>query len=435
MITRFKLKPRYFIMQMYYWLRTQDDLNFYIVKYIRDGEEEKVVVECEKGREKKVDRKELFVFDPNSRLFKVLMNNSSYRNDSYTKKVLMQLDYKPEEYMKVARSLINPFDSKITENEFYKEYSKFYEIDKDYCDVSMGNISKLIVNGTSSMSVYMLYVIVCQHGGMEQVTEDQKWKYLFYSMMSKTNVSYTIRTFYKKFLYEFEFLRRNEDDNDQYCYRFNYKSKVMISIGPEKYYGTIKLRRNKGLNQYFVQFFSWSKENSEWFSEDVLEAYEGAFDHKNHVKRKTRSSKANNLIEDPLTKEKHSHSSNKNLKIGIQKLKGKDFCYKNKIPCNEAITKKMSIVHNDGLCAHFKESMNLKINSETVRIIKDNKKQGGYMPKKQDPVAVKRNVIEKKAIEKKRRDTERFMKLTKLMKEDGKVNGDNWAFAQFFDLK
>lgn len=453
MIKKYNLKPDNFEMEMYYWLRTREDLNLYIVKYLMDVEGGRAVVLAENNREKIVEKKELFIFDPNSKLFKILMRNSSYRNDTYTKKILVALNYKPEEYMKIEWCPMNSYDSNITDEMFYTEYEKFYERDKEFCGDTMANIKNVIVNGTSNMSVPALYKTVCSQGGMERVTEDQKWKSLFYSIMSKTNVSYTIRTFYKKYLYEFEFSRRHEDDSELFCYKFDDGSNVVIRINPDKYFGTIKMRRNRGINQYYVQFFSWSKENSEWFSEDVLESYKGIFNHHNHVKRKTRSSKANNLIDDPLTREKHSHASNKNLKIDVQKIKGSDLNAKENSE-NMKLSNKAAMMllkntevneksYEEDFAEHetcLEELLNEECNDETLNDSNDNKtdkkiKKEGGMPKKQESSRSKRKMVVLGMKSRKMKEVEDFLIKTGIMEEDCKVNGDNWAFMQFFDYK
>lgn len=456
MVEKYKLIPKNLRMERFYWLRTREELNLIIVEYVRTIDKETIVVLLENRKERIVRRKEMILFDPTSRLFKELMKNPSYRNDSYTKKVLVLMKFKPEEYMKITYNAVNVFDANIPDNVFYASYETFYQLDKDFCDESMKNIDKLIVNGTENMNLLMLYRIVSKNGGMEKVTEDQKWKSLFFSMMSKTNVSYTIRTFYKKYLYEYEFFRRYADDNDHiYNYVFEKGRKVFFKINEDdKYFGTIKLRRNKGINQYYVQFFSWSKENSEWFSEDILESYNDVFDHTNHMKRKTRSSKANNLIDDPLTREKHSHFCSKNLKIGVHKFKGNNFnLYENIENINSNIDKSSFNVNNtrpmekdtvfidQKLCGRFKGLMNNTANHETTNESEDNKidkklkKKGGKMVKKQEKIKNKRKIIAPTVKTQKVKNIEDFLINMGVMDKNCKLNGDNWAFVQFFGYK
>lgn len=227
---------------------------------------------------------------------------------------------------------IRIIDSDLSLSEFEKAYSNYVWNDEKYIPDTEKNSSNIIVPGTKEINTFSLYKTISKNGGMENVTNEQKWKSLFFNLMRKTNVSYTVRTFYKRFLYEFEQIRRDQlriececkniCDCDDYVntnnmqincpFNFNYKFSigeiVVLYTIKEKYYGHIKLRRNRGLNQYYIQFLGWCKEYSEWLCEDVLRKS----DHNEHyvAKRPSRSSKSNNLVNDPLIREKHSHNKN-----------------------------------------------------------------------------------------------------------------------------
>lgn len=228
---------------------------------------------------------------------------------------------------------INTFDRDMTEQEFEKAYKEYVLMDDKFIPDSEKNSANIIVPGTKEINMYSLYRIVSENGGMENVTNEQKWKSLFYGAMRKTNVSYTVRTFYKKFLYEFEQYRRarhyvncectgmcecndfvdcmgaehGNKDKPDFAYKFKIREIVKLATSKERYYGHVKLRRNRGLNQYYVQFMGWCKEHSEWYCEDVLSKCEQK--REGYVVRKpSRSSKTNNLVNDPLIREKHSHT-------------------------------------------------------------------------------------------------------------------------------
>ncbi|KAM0688465.1 hypothetical protein COBT_000276 [Conglomerata obtusa] len=309
---KYQVYPEVIDVGSYYWWRKLVDNGICLVKVIKKLQDECFVVECNEKIHEKIHAEELLIFEPNSTLFKTLMKHSVYRNDIYIKKALQKMNHKPERYMKCEKENYNTKDYNIEYESFFTEYQNFLVSDKGYYEELLCNPKLLIVSGTNNLDLHMLYKTVCENGGMERVTDDQKWKFLFYCNMSKTNVSYTIRTYYKKHLYEFENMRRRVDDEYDFNYKFSIMENVYLYAYSEMYYGTVKLRRNKGLNQYYIQFCGWSKEYSEWFCEDVLNHYTQQLTCENRMKRKTRSSKANNLIDDPLTREKHCHFSNKN---------------------------------------------------------------------------------------------------------------------------
>lgn len=259
--------------------------------------------------------------------------NDLNKQDVQTKKEKLQ--YVKGKFNKKIRII----DSELSLEEFERAYSKYVLNDEKYIPDTEKNSSNIIVPGTKEINIYSLYKTISMNGGMENVTNEQKWKSLFFKLMRKTNVSYTVRTFYKKFLYEFEQIRKDQlriececknlCDCDDYVntnnfksncpFNFNYKYSigeiVVLYTINEKYYGHIKLRRNRGLNQYYIQFLGWCKEYSEWLCEDVL----SKSDNNEHyvAKRPSRSSKSNNLVNDPLIREKHSHNKNEANKYNL----------------------------------------------------------------------------------------------------------------------
>ncbi|TBU20434.1 hypothetical protein CWI38_0071p0030 [Hamiltosporidium tvaerminnensis] len=481
--------PEKVLLNKYYFLRTRSELLLriiYIVEEISPVKYVGILIDKEdKFKNKKilVDKKCLLIFHPKTRLFQHLMSIPEFRSDVGIRRTLCVLGFPVDKIMiKMENKNFDTSDCEISASEFENEYSKYLKYDESGPFLS-GNTFitdplKLVVPGVNSLNVYRLYVIVCKNGGMERITNDQKWKPLFYSEMKKTNVSYTVRTFYKKYLYEFEYLRRikirydlyknridscksnptedkessknNEIINEEVNFEnnnlneklnkvcevseqdineklkdknnentnlrikdknneiknlritdrtdenknirikdknneiknlritdrtdenknirikdknnenknikingqisnekfknknlvsdaiitrisiedniFNYKYKpyqvvMLITENGERYYGVIKLRRNKGLNMYYVQFVGWNKEYNEWYCEDVLEgviignggcklSVEDIFIAMGN-KKPSRSSKANYLIDDPLIREKHCHNVSK----------------------------------------------------------------------------------------------------------------------------
>ncbi|KAM0676324.1 AT-rich interactive domain-containing protein [Gurleya vavrai] len=315
---KYKVYPDEIKVGKYYWHRKKNDYTMNAVKIVSKYKENMYLAEYEESKILKVEKDELLIFDPASRLFKALMRLASFRSDPFIKKILYKMDLKPEIFLRTDKESINTHDENIIEDEFFNEYINFIKNDHCFSKETIENIKNLIVTGTSNLDIYNLYKKVCQNGGMERITDDQRWKHLFYSDMSKTNVSYTIRTFYKKYLYEFEISRRSVEKEFDYDFKFNINDNVYLYSDSQIYYGTIKLRRNRGLNQYYLHFVGWSKEYCEWYCEDVLFFYDKELTNENKMKRKTRSSKANNIIDDPLTREKHSHIGAKIIKFDSQ---------------------------------------------------------------------------------------------------------------------
>lgn len=451
----YKIYPDYIQINNYYWLRRRNDLFMTVIKVLDIESNDKITVLMENDHICEVKKRELLIFDPNSRLFKVLMKNSQFRHDAHIKKILTSLNYKPDVVMRCVKKDIDKTDGDLKEADFYHEYHKFVQYDKDFCDDNMFNIEYVIVTGTSDMDVYTLYKTVCENGGMERITDDQKWKNLFYSSMSKTNVSYTIRTFYKKYLYEFEFFRRKKEEEFNFNYKYNIRDKIYININNEFYYGTVKLRRNRGINQYYIQFFSWSKENSEWFSEDVLRPYNKMFNQKHNMKRKTRSSKANNLIDDPLTREKHSHSGRQYNRMEPRINEASVEMKQNEIEKNIYDTSNQMALHflkKESELAKRKneedffvleslleplqnnyeefETNNNKTDNEVIKKIQEK----GVMAKKNDQKGKKKRVIEVKT-GKRRAKNKKEMQELDIIDESENVDEFNYCFTRFFNFK
>ncbi|XP_065882485.1 AT-rich interactive domain-containing protein 4A-like isoform X2 [Dysidea avara] len=66
-----------------------------------------------------------------------------------------------------------------------------------------------------TLDLYWLYHLVQEYGGMERVTQDMKWKYLYNQLgLSNqiTSASYSLKMAYKKHLYPFEEHQRNKKE-------------------------------------------------------------------------------------------------------------------------------------------------------------------------------------------------------------------------------
>lgn len=433
----------------FYWLRRPSDLNLRLV-FVKHIENNSVTVVQENDQRLVVSKNDLLELDPKNKLFKCLMKITAYRHDQYLKNVLHKLGYNSEAYMLKEEEPLVTTDADIDEETFYREYRNYTKSEGQFCDELMPTIKEVIVTGTMDLNVYQLYKKVCENGGMERITNDQKWKSLFYSTMSKTNVSYTIRTFYKRFLYEFEIMRRGVTDRTNYNYKFNIRDRIFIDVNSVTYYGTVKLRRNRGLNQYYIQFFLWSRENSEWFSEDVLKRYPGFFTVKNHIKRKTRSSKANNLIDDPLTREKHSHMGNRPTKQEARQLENVDPLHKKQdnkysndnssrsLYYHSAPTDLEPIVNDilddrpiDLYCGDIEDCFS-DLNDA---LIANNLSASMDSRKKREQKQIKKNNILERTTCKRKQKIIKMLQEMDVLDESGKMTEENYMFLSFFNLK
>ncbi|EJW05119.1 hypothetical protein EDEG_00789 [Edhazardia aedis USNM 41457] len=311
----------------YYFLRQRKNLSPIVVKTV-DIKDDFYVVKTENNDIIYAKKGELINFDPYNAFFRHLMTIPDFRSDSCIKRVLSILGYNNVDCIMKQEIGKDLFDSDLSEEEFYKVYREYLikELNEigDYYEVighdkllfdsdekkikSVDSLKRITVPGTKKLTLYSLYSKVCKDGGMDRVTYFQDWKKLFYESICKTNCSYTSRTFYKKRLYEFEIYRKNLNKADHTKYKYNIGDKVYIEVDQIKYYCVVRLQRNRGINQYYVQYYGWPKEFNEWHCEDVLVKYEGNLTNAHKKKRITRSSKANHLIKDPLTWEKHSHN-------------------------------------------------------------------------------------------------------------------------------
>lgn len=263
------------------------------------------------------ERPELLSFDPNSRLFKNLMRLGVYRENKEIKQALKFLGLEPARFMMYHPEEISKRDSDISEENFARLMRNFAESKDPAYKREINVLLESPLPGTLGLNLHGLYRIVCESGGMDNVINLQIWKKLFFRYMEKTNASYVMRTLYKKYLYEFELERRNAEDvgyNFAYCYR---RGDHVTFVGKNKHVlcGEVVAMRNKGINVYYVQFLGWNTENNEWISEDILSKCAQDIEVCRSLSATpSKSSKANNLVDDPVTWEKHRHGFNFGIK-------------------------------------------------------------------------------------------------------------------------
>lgn len=273
---------------------------------------------------------DVFKFDHHSKLFITLMKHAKYRECHEIKtalktKKLSFADYNME---------FNLFDFDLQEPEFKELLLRFYKSKNvrwtERCDenvfkgLEVSNSQEEVesedsayyklfdtpVQGTKNLSMHKLYTTVCKYGGMDNVINLQIWKKLFFGYMPKTNASFTMKSFYKKYLYEFELARHPDDEA---CYKFKIDDHLTFIADNRKFYcGNVRAMRNRGINVYYLQFLNCKNDTNEWFAEDILRLCDGICNFHDLSKI---SSKTNNFVDDPITREKHSHGHKRMRKM------------------------------------------------------------------------------------------------------------------------
>lgn len=265
-----------------------------------------------------VERSEILTFDPCSRLFQHLMRLNAYRESKEIRQALRAEGLDPTKFMKYKPDKASKEDANIEESTFVFEMQRFISKKNTEYRAVVQRLLAEPLPGTVGLRLYNLYKIVCANGGMDNVIHLQIWKRLFFRYMEKTNTSYVMRTFYKKYLYEFELARRCSEES---TLDFNYvykKGDHVIFVGKcgQRFCGKVVAYRNRGLNVYYIKFLGWNEENNEWISEDILQHCDGNVKAcSSRYLAPSKSSKANKFVDDPVTWEKHRHGSNFSVKL------------------------------------------------------------------------------------------------------------------------
>ncbi|EPR78669.1 ARID/BRIGHT DNA binding domain protein [Spraguea lophii 42_110] len=335
------LIPKEITISQIYFLRKRTDLSLRIIKITEKINEDIFYGIINFKYWEEIHRMHLLVFDVDSIFFKWLMRSGVCKTENDFRKALTRLGCKSDDLQNKFNRKINILDNDISLENFESEYVRYCMTDGQYQIDGVKKFGSYTVPGTKAVNAYNLYKIVCNNGGMEAVTNDQKWKSLFYQSGRKTNISYTVRTFYKKYLLEFEYFRRNAEIESDYIFNVG-ETISFIADNDERYFGRVKIRRNRGMNQYYIQFAGWEKEYSEWYCEDILEKSKISEISKEMIKATPKSSKNNYLVNDPLIREKHSHF---NLgKIAYESVEDKSI---NPVPIFSFKKRKMIIEEED----------------------------------------------------------------------------------------
>lgn len=194
----------------------------------------------------------------------------------------------------------------LTRDQFLKDLYSFMEVKGQA-------ITKTPSLGYQDLDLFLLYRLVIERGGMDEVTRKQEWKTVYQDLgipTMSTSASYNTRTNYKKYLYLYELEHCNFDDMPRPLgLEPKFAIGQFIRIVSEVYDGQVfyalivKCRFRNGRNAYYVHYNGWSSSHDEWMPEDVLSPL--IDDEKRNPESLTnpppsRSSKSNRIIEDPL---------------------------------------------------------------------------------------------------------------------------------------
>jgi len=135
--------------------------------------------------------------------------------------------------------------------------------------------------GYQELDLFVLYTLVIQRGGMDEVTRKQEWKLVYQDLgipTMSTSASYNTRTNYKKYLYLYElehcdFSDRNRPKDAAPKYQVGEHIRIVSSVfeGQVFYAKILKYRYKDSKNQYYVHYNGWNSSHDEWMREDVVD--------------------------------------------------------------------------------------------------------------------------------------------------------------------
>ncbi|RVD91451.1 dead ringer [Tubulinosema ratisbonensis] len=311
--------PKHILPNQYYFYRSAETLEIIPCKAIAQISVSRFKMMTTRREIFYAKKEEILEFQPGSRLFKHLMKQSKFRNCRDIMATVKAMRMDPNKVMVMDAFSVYDNDKEINDDEFIKAYLKFYKNDKyysEYLDIAYKNVP-----GTASLKVSEFYRIVCRHGGMNNVINLQLWKKLFYDQMPKTNVSFALRNFYKKYLYQFELYRREFEDNEfEFNYIFKKGEHVIFKGSGAKFCGKVLARRNRGLNIYYINICNLKNNCSEWFAEDIISTAGNVCI--NNQLTFTKYMRIYYFLPDPITQEKNAHNLAliRNEKDKLQKI-------------------------------------------------------------------------------------------------------------------
>lgn len=297
--------PNQILTNHYYFFRSSETLEIIPCKAISQVSADKYKMMTTRREIFFAKKTEILDFIPGSRLFKHLMKQSKFRNCRDVNATVKAMRMDPNKVMVMDKFSVYENDNDLSEEEFNSTYLEFHKKDKNFNEFYEA-IQKN-VPGTASLKVSDLYRIVCKNGGMNNVINLQLWKKLFFEQMPKTNVSFALRNFYKKYLYQYELARREFEDKEiEFNYIFKKNDHVIFKGSGAKFCGKILARRNRGLNIYYISICNLKNECSEWFSEDIIQPTDSKCI--NNQLTFTKYMRIYYFLPDPITQEKNAHN-------------------------------------------------------------------------------------------------------------------------------
>jgi hypothetical protein len=178
-------------------------------------------------------------------------------------------------------------------------------------------ITKVPSLGYQELDLYLLYKLVIERGGMDEVTRKQEWKLVYQDLnipTMSTSASYNTRTNYKKYLYLYELeycdfsdLSRPKDAEARFQVGQYIRIVSSVFEGQVFYAKILKSRYKEGRYQHYVHYNGWNSSHDEWMREDVLDLLlPEEQKHPDSLPNPppSRSSKSNHLIYDPSLSDK-----------------------------------------------------------------------------------------------------------------------------------
>lgn len=144
-------------------------------------------------------------------------------------------------------------------------------------------ITKVPHLGYQELDIYLLYNLVQERGGMDEVTRKQEWKLVYQDLgipTMSTSASYNTRTNYKKYLYLYELDNAPQEQIEESAFKIgDYVRIVSDNMEGKVFYASV-LRMKRSENAaggysggiiYYIHYNGWSSSHDEWMPEEVLE--------------------------------------------------------------------------------------------------------------------------------------------------------------------
>lgn len=146
-------------------------------------------------------------------------------------------------------------------------------------------ITKVPHLGYQELDIYLLYNLVQERGGMDEVTRKQEWKLVYQDLgipTMSTSASYNTRTNYKKYLYLYELDNAPQEQIEESLFKIgDYVRIVSDNMEGKVFYASVlRMKRSENATGnagggggivYYIHYNGWSSSHDEWMPEEVLE--------------------------------------------------------------------------------------------------------------------------------------------------------------------